>query len=152
MAPWLLPVLKAALPYVGNIVSAALPVFTKRREQEASTEVLSRQIAELQEAVTANAATVKTLAAQFQDILTALSKGEAEMAQRQTDLRESLTRCEDAGHQTLARLARLESQVAAQTGHDGDLAQHMAFLRRLTLAASAFALLALIAALAAWWR
>lgn len=152
MAPWLLPVLKAALPYVGNIVSAALPVFTKRREQEASTEILAKQISELQEAVTANAATVKTLAAQFQDILTALSKGEADMAQRQTELRESLTRCEDAGYQTLARLARLESQVAARNGHDGDLVQHMASLRRLTLAASVMALLALVAALAAWWH
>ena len=150
MAPWLLPVLKAALPYVGNIVSAALPVFTKRREQEASTEVLAKQISELQEAVTANAATVKTLATQLQDILTALSKGETEMAQRQIEMRETLTRCEDAGYQTLARLARLESQVAARDDTGGEITQQLQALRRLALVASILALVALLAALGAW--
>jgi len=75
MAAWL-PVLKAALPYIGNIVAAAVPVFTRRKEQDASAELVSRQIAELQEAVTGNVEAVKGLAAQVERTITALDAGE----------------------------------------------------------------------------
>ena len=47
MAGWL-PVLKASLPYVSQIVTAALPAFTSKPPGARPEEVAPRQIAELQ--------------------------------------------------------------------------------------------------------
>ena len=81
MAVWI-PVLKAALPYVSNLVATALPVFTSKKEQEASAELVARQIAELQTAVTGNAEAVKGLAAQLEKTITALEAGESDLSRR----------------------------------------------------------------------
>ena len=77
MAVWL-PVLKAALPYISNIVAAALPAFTQRKSAEAAgaADLINQQIAELQTAVTGNAAALKTLAEQVEKTLTALDGAE----------------------------------------------------------------------------
>jgi hypothetical protein len=74
MAAWL-PALKAVLPYVTNIVTAALPAFTARKAQDRSDDVAARQIAELQSAATHNAESVKVLAEQLQRTVTALEQG-----------------------------------------------------------------------------
>ncbi|HEY0296518.1 MAG TPA: hypothetical protein VGC69_14415 [Bordetella sp.] len=73
MPVWL-PILKASLPYLTQIVTTAIPVFTSRSAGKASgkplpDEVVGRQIAELQEAVTQNAESVHTLASKLQDTL-----------------------------------------------------------------------------------
>ncbi len=77
MAGWL-PVLKASLPYVSQIVTAALPAFTAKPPGARPEDVVPRQIAELQEAVTANAERVKELAIQLKEVLESMDAGVAE--------------------------------------------------------------------------
>ena len=75
MAPWLIPALKAVLPHVGTIISAASPVFTKKRSEAADqSALLQQQISELQSAVSQNAANIKELAAQLQTTVAALEQ------------------------------------------------------------------------------
>lgn len=73
MPSWLLPAFKLILPHVGNIVAAAKPVFTKRREA-ADQATVQQQIAELQGAATENAALIKDLAVELQRTVDALEK------------------------------------------------------------------------------
>jgi len=79
MAAWLIPALKAVLPHVGTIISAAAPAFTKKRLVEATNQtlLLQQQIGELQAAATQNAAHIKELAAQLQDTVAALEQAAA---------------------------------------------------------------------------
>ena len=75
---WLLPAVKAVLPYVSSIVAAALPVFTTRKSDEAAAaqaQLLQQQIAELQAAASQNAVHVKELAEQLQKTVAALEQG-----------------------------------------------------------------------------
>ena len=71
MAGWLIPALKAVLPHVGDILSAAKPAFTKRKPDG---DLVQQQIAELQAAVSQQAGHIKELAAQLQSTLTTLEK------------------------------------------------------------------------------
>jgi uncharacterized protein YlxW (UPF0749 family) len=75
MPSWL-PLIKASLPYLTQIVTTAIPVFTSRGSGNPSgkggqkpDELLSRQIAELQSAVTQNAESVHTLATRLEETL-----------------------------------------------------------------------------------
>jgi hypothetical protein len=80
MAAWLIPAVKAILPFVSPIVSAALPVFTTRKGDAPVPDpsgVLQQQITELQTAASQNAMHVKELAAQLQKTITALEQGAA---------------------------------------------------------------------------
>src|SRR5580765_1113647 len=72
MAAWI-PALKAILPYVTQIVTAAIPVFTTRSDQRA--EVIPKQIQELQSAVTHNTESLKVLADQLQQVITSVDAG-----------------------------------------------------------------------------
>jgi hypothetical protein len=83
MPAWLMPVLKSVLPYVGTIVSAAAPVFTKKNADAAANQtiLLQQQITELQAAASANDAHIKELAIQLQNTVEALEKG-ASLADR----------------------------------------------------------------------
>lgn len=75
MAAWLIPAVKAILPFVSPIVSAALPVFTTRKPDAQVQDpggVLQQQITELQQAASQNALHVKELAEQLQKTVTAL--------------------------------------------------------------------------------
>lgn len=74
MAAWV-STLKAVLPYVTNIVTAAIPAFTSRRGQDRSAEVTTQQIAELQSAATHNAESVRVLAEQLQRTVSAVEQG-----------------------------------------------------------------------------
>ena len=69
MAAWFIPALKAVLPHIGTIISAAGPVFTKK-----SGEV-QHQITELQSAVSQNAQNIKELAAQLETTVSAIEQG-----------------------------------------------------------------------------
>lgn len=83
MAVWLIPALKAVLPFVTPIVTSAMPVFTKRQAEEAAAQasVLQQQIDELQAAASQNALHVKALAEQLQKTVTALEQ-DAALAER----------------------------------------------------------------------
>jgi hypothetical protein len=148
MAAWI-PVLKAALPYIGNIVAAAVPVFTSRKGQDASAELVSRQITELQEAVTGNAEAVKTLAAQLEQSITALDAGEAELAQRLAAVQDALAPCESAASLAQTQCIRLDGVMAALQARGEDYERQLAAARRREWVIASVALLALILALIA---
>lgn len=82
MAPWIIPALKAVLPHVGTIVSAAQPMFSKTRETgepgDVSDPGLQQQIAELQAAAAQNDAHIRELAGQLQSTVTALEQAAAQ--------------------------------------------------------------------------
>jgi uncharacterized protein YlxW (UPF0749 family) len=83
MAPWLVPAIKAVLPYLSSIISAAIPVFTARKSEEeaaAQASLLRQQIDELQTAASQNAVHIKELAEQLQKTVAGLEQG-AEMAE-----------------------------------------------------------------------
>ncbi|HWA36366.1 MAG TPA: hypothetical protein VG873_00745 [Burkholderiales bacterium] len=68
---WWLPALKAVLPHVGTILDAAKPVFTKKKPDApvapaGQDPLTQQQVAELQAAVSQNAANIRELAAQVQ--------------------------------------------------------------------------------------
>ncbi|MDH4084932.1 MAG: hypothetical protein OEV99_15865 [Nitrospira sp.] len=76
MPTWLFPILKAVLPHVGAIVSAAAPAFTKKSADPANQSILlQQQITELQAAASANDLHIKELAAQIHHTVAALEKG-----------------------------------------------------------------------------
>ena len=80
MAASLIPAVKAILPFVSPIVSAALPVFTTRKSDapvQDQSGVLQQQITELQMAASQNALHVKNLAEQLQKTVAALDAGAA---------------------------------------------------------------------------
>jgi len=76
MPAWLLPALKAALPHIGTIISAAAPVFTRKSSEAVANQtlLLQQQITELQSAASQNAAHIKELAAELQSTLAALEQ------------------------------------------------------------------------------
>jgi len=74
MSAWV-SALKTVLPYVTNVVTAAIPAFTARKGQDRSAEITAQQIAELQDAATHNAESVKVLAEQLQRTVSALEQG-----------------------------------------------------------------------------
>jgi hypothetical protein len=76
MASWLIPAIKAVLPHVGDILSAAKPAFTKRKPDAAANQadLVQQQITELQAAVSQQSGHIKELAAQLENTLTALEK------------------------------------------------------------------------------
>lgn len=81
MSPWIIPALRAILPHVGDIVSAARPIFTRTRgggkdaPASLSTDApVQQQIAELQTAAAQNDAHIRELAAQLQATVTALEQ------------------------------------------------------------------------------
>ncbi len=76
MTPYF-PVLKAILPYLKPLVSAAAPYFTKGSEKSSSEQSLQeKQIAELQVEVKNNAESLQTLATQLQQTITAFDERE----------------------------------------------------------------------------
>ena len=75
MAGWLIPALKAVLPHVGDIISVASPVFTRKKADAANqAALLQQQIGELQAAASQNAANIRELAAQLQSSVAALER------------------------------------------------------------------------------
>ena len=75
MAAWL-PVAKAILPYLGDILTVAKPVFTKRKgsNESSQVEILQQQVAELQNASLQNIQTIKALAEQLTAAVPALEQ------------------------------------------------------------------------------
>ncbi len=86
MAVWL-PVLKASLPYITQIVTAAIPAFTSKSSKGKPEEIIPTQIAELQTAVTRNAESVKMLATQLQEAIEGIDAAAAKLRQELIVLR-----------------------------------------------------------------
>jgi uncharacterized protein YlxW (UPF0749 family) len=86
MAVEVLPILKAALPYLTQIANAVVPVFTakkKNAEAMARTDpVNARQIEELQQAATQNAQSIRVLAEKLQQAMQGIETA-AEAARKQ---------------------------------------------------------------------
>ena len=78
MAAWL-PALKVSLPYITQIVTAAIPMFTSKPKNADSAALVPQQIEELQVAVVENAENVKGLATQMQNNLESLSSGASDL-------------------------------------------------------------------------
>ncbi len=76
MAAWL-PAVKVILPYLAQIVGAALPVFTRKADKSGAEDVIRNQIAELQDAVTHNAESLKVLATQLQQAISDIDSASA---------------------------------------------------------------------------
>jgi hypothetical protein len=76
MVTWL-PAFKTILPYVTQIVTLAVPAFTTKTDAGASQEIVSKQIAELQDAATRNTEAVKVLASQLQQAIADIETGAA---------------------------------------------------------------------------
>lgn len=77
MASWIIPALKAVLPHVGTIISAARPIFTKSKAGAEPAGLsahapVQQQIAELQAVAAQNDANIRELAEQLQRAVTAL--------------------------------------------------------------------------------
>ena len=84
MTTWFILALKAVLPHVGTIVSAAVPVFTRKNTDAAANQaLLQQQITELQSAASQNASHIKELAAQLQETVAALEQAASIAAARQ---------------------------------------------------------------------
>ena len=86
MAAWL-PLLKAALPYVTQIVTAAIPSFTSKPAANRSDDVIAKQISELQNAATHNAESIKGLAQQLKQTIEGIDAAGATLQQELTGLR-----------------------------------------------------------------
>lgn len=82
-----LPALKIALPYISQIVTATVPMFTSRPANGKSDELVSRQIQELQTAVTQNAESVKGMATQWKDTMESLDTAAARLQKEIVTLR-----------------------------------------------------------------
>jgi hypothetical protein len=80
MAVWI-PLLKASLPYITQIVTAAIPAFTSKPAGEKAVDLVPNQIAELQSAVIRNAESVKALAAQLKETIEGIDAGAAALQQ-----------------------------------------------------------------------
>jgi methyl-accepting chemotaxis protein len=74
MAAWI-PAIKVVLPYLAQIVTAAIPAFTKKADKAGSEDITRNQIEELQNAVTHNAEALKILAAQLQQVINDIDSG-----------------------------------------------------------------------------
>lgn len=77
MASWIIPALKAVLPHVGTIISAARPMFTKPKAGGGPVGLsldapVQQQIAELQAVAAQNDAHIRELAEQLERAVTAL--------------------------------------------------------------------------------
>lgn len=81
------PALKVALPYITQIVTAALPMFTAKSAEGKADEVVPKQIRELQSAVTQNAESVKGLALQLKETIEGVDAAAAKLQQEIVFLR-----------------------------------------------------------------
>lgn len=85
MSSWI-PIAKAVLPTLAEIAGKAIPAFSGSKEHARSLEAHTAGIAELQAAVTQNAAALRTLAEQMETTVRAVDEGARTVEQRITRL------------------------------------------------------------------
>lgn len=83
MALWI-PLLKASLPYVTQIVATAIPAFTSASTSSSGKvdDVTTQQIAELQSAVTQNAESIHILAEKLQQTIQGIEVASLELQRK----------------------------------------------------------------------
>ena len=86
MPAWL-PLIKASLPYVTQIISAAIPHFTSKSGAAKAEDLVAKQISELQTAATHNAESIKALAAQLKQTIEGIDGGGENLQQEIKGLR-----------------------------------------------------------------
>ncbi|GGI19360.1 MAG: hypothetical protein REI95_00460 [Oxalicibacterium faecigallinarum] len=86
MYAWLLPTIKAILPHVGTIITAAQPMFKSRKVDKTSANsdelILQDQISELQNAASQNAGNIQELAQQLQQTVMMFERAAIESEKR----------------------------------------------------------------------
>ncbi|MGQ4659774.1 hypothetical protein [Lysobacter sp. F6437] len=78
MAAWF----TAVAPFLPDIIQMAKPIFTRSKGEEKAPDLVPRQIAELQDAAAQNAESVRVLAAEMQQTLTALQQASGELERK----------------------------------------------------------------------
>ncbi|WP_341676463.1 hypothetical protein [Niveibacterium sp. SC-1] len=89
MSSWI-PIAKAVLPTLAEVAGKAIPAFSGNKEHARSLEAHTAEIAELQGAVTQNAAALRTLAEQLETTVRALDEGARTAEQRLVRLESQL--------------------------------------------------------------
>lgn len=69
MAIQFLPIIKAVIPYLAQVATAAIPAFTSKPEAVKSDPIVANQIEELQAAATQNAQSIQVLAEKTQQVM-----------------------------------------------------------------------------------
>ena len=125
-----LPLLKAVLPYIGPIIGAAAPMFTRKSAAESTDDTTQmKQIAELQNAVETNGQSVRLLAEQFQKVVEAVA---ARDLPEKADV-----------DQLRTQQQRLQQEQAHQAGALAKLVKDMQITKALATAALVLAAVAL---------
>lgn len=93
-----LPILKTILPYLGPLVTAASPMFTRSssdstKEQPTTTQLIN----ELQDAVKINAESLKVIATQLQNSIEAFDEKETLDQKRLTEIQSAIEIIESEG-------------------------------------------------------
>jgi hypothetical protein len=78
MAAWF----TAVAPFLPDIIQMAKPMFTRARGEDKAPDLVPRQISELQDAAAQNAESVRLLAAEMQQTLTALQQASVELERK----------------------------------------------------------------------
>lgn len=86
MAAWI-PILKASLPYLTQIVATTIPAFTAKPDASKADPVTAKQIAELQKAATHNAETIRVLAEKLQQTIEGVDQAAAELQKQNARLK-----------------------------------------------------------------
>jgi len=84
MAFQFLAIIKAVGPYIAQIATAAIPAFTSKSEAAKADPVFTKQIEELQSAVTQNAQSIHVLAEKMQQAIQGIETA-AQEAKKQVD-------------------------------------------------------------------
>lgn len=75
MAAWF----TAVAPFLPDLIQMAKPIFTRAKSEEKAPDLVPQQITELQDAAAQNAESVRLLAAEMQQTLTALQQASGEL-------------------------------------------------------------------------
>lgn len=81
MAAWL-PIIKTALPVIGQIVNIAGPILTKKSGSADKEALMAKQIEELQAAATQNSDSVKALAEQVKTTFEGIDAAASELQKK----------------------------------------------------------------------
>lgn len=80
----ILPALKAIVPHLAGIIASVVPAFTTKKSFSDTSDPNARVILEIQDAVTVNAESIKSLAEQLQQTVATVAELSASIEERLT--------------------------------------------------------------------
>lgn len=89
MAAWI-PILKATLPLLTQVVATTLPAFTAKPESSKADPVTVKQIEELQTAATQNAESIRVLAEKLQQTIEGIENTAVDLHKQNAMLKKTL--------------------------------------------------------------